>query len=817
MNPLLKYLHALADDPSLQRHVELLEEFRKNHPDVYPRLEAMYRKAQSPPPSPPPTEPAPWRVIGDYDLEQQELGRGEQGIVYKARQRSLNRIVALKELKGALFASVGVKQAFLQEAGRASQLSHPAIVPIYDADEVNGQYYYTMRLIPGRSLKEAVADGPFDPKRATRLVQRLAQAVHSAHQDGIIHCDIKPGNVLLDEGGHAWITDFGVARQLGAGQGNPVGGSPLYMAPEQLQEQVAAIGPQTDVYALGLVLTELLCGKPDRDGPPDHLPKDLRYICLACLRKGRVEYATADELAEDLQRYLDHREVRARSAPLRERLGRWVYYHPGSAVLVGLLLAATIAILVVLGVSNSRIRRYAGELQQRNEDLETTKQQLQQTNNDLEKRGQELQQSNDNLKSTKQQLQQSNDNLNMALETSQRNERLARERAIKSRRISAVLIDSLQVTDWLGKNFPAIPRSDGRPTPRAGLLVEARESARRELANYPLECGHVLLVVGNALRGIGNYEAAEDTLAEAEQALQNAADATPVDQFRLLYCRASLWHDMGDLGTADKTFSTLLKTPPEKCENGELADAHFRFAWLSADRALLSRKSADRTRAFLVRAAEHVRTARSRYNAVSSRAERELKLAVCDLLEAVIEAESPGKGVSTKISVLLALSRLPIQDELGTALKLYYMAEKARKDGRLPEAIDHLTQLDKHAVKFAGPEHPLRGLVLGSLAGLERDAGRWEAAEAHIRQALEIGRKWAPHHPRMVEGLRELARFYRDRKNNWGEAVSLFEEAIVIAKRHPEDLPGEVESLFIEVNEVRRRAAAGGSENRHRR
>jgi WD40 repeat protein/serine/threonine protein kinase len=424
MNPLLACLHKLERETSLERQTELLDAFHRDHPELYDQLLSMYQKATAPSAAPPPSSSPRGRVLGDYVLEEMPIGSGAMGTVHRAEQRSLHRLVAVKLLKAGIFASRAARSAFQKEASRAGQLSHPAIVPIIEASsEDDEECFYAMRLIPGRSLKQALEGSTFEPVGAARLVQRLAEAVHSAHEQGVIHCDIKPGNVLLDDAGRAWLTDFGVARQLGVEQRQALGGTPEYMAPEQQEGQARAIGPATDVYALGLLLTELLCGKVLRQGPTGEVPRNLRAICRACLRHGPVRYASAAELADDLGRYLDHREVSARPAPLHEQFGRWAYRRPGIAALAGLLLAALVTIVVVLAVSNSQIRGYASELQKTNEDLDESGKQL----------------------------KQASENLTRALDTSTRNERLARERAIKGyTRTGLALLDA-------GEELSALP------------------------------------------------------------------------------------------------------------------------------------------------------------------------------------------------------------------------------------------------------------------------------------------------------------------------------------------------------------------------
>jgi serine/threonine-protein kinase len=260
----------------------------------------------------------------------EEIARGGMGVVFKARQKSLNRIVALKMiLSGELARKEDVKR-FYTEAEAAANLDHPGIVPIYEVGQCEGQHYFSMSFVEGQSLAEKVAQAPLESRDAAALVRAVAEAVHYAHQKGVIHRDLKPENILLDREGRARITDFGLAKQMearghltSAGQ---VLGTPHYMPPEQASGNLEAIGPATDVYALGAVLYRLVTGRPpfqaanaldtlmqvigQEPAAPRQLnpqvPRDLETIILKCLNKNpHRRYQTAEDLAQDLNRYRD--------------------------------------------------------------------------------------------------------------------------------------------------------------------------------------------------------------------------------------------------------------------------------------------------------------------------------------------------------------------------------------------------------------------------------------------------------------------------------------------------------------------------------
>jgi WD40 repeat protein/tRNA A-37 threonylcarbamoyl transferase component Bud32 len=315
-----------------------------------------------------------------------ELGRGGMGVVYKARQESLNRIVAVKMIRSASVATRADVQRFRREAEAAAYLDHPHIVPIYEVGEINGEPFFSMKLVEGGTLKEQLPQITNEPRRAARLVATLARAIHYAHQRGILHRDLKPANVLCDLQGQPYITDFGLAKRLVDVGGDfqsrsnlgEVVGTPSYMAPEQ----TAVLGPlipgfkasktttAADIYGLGAILYEMLTGQPPfrgetaletltqvRECRPHRprainarVPADLETICLKCLEKEpEARYGSAEALAEDLEHWLAGEPIRARPAGTAERLWRWCRRRP---LVAGLAAAAVFFFLAALVASS---------------------------------------------------------------------------------------------------------------------------------------------------------------------------------------------------------------------------------------------------------------------------------------------------------------------------------------------------------------------------------------------------------------------------------------------------------------------------------
>ncbi len=349
------------------------------------------------------TTGAPLPSIPGYTI-QRELGRGGMGVVYLARQVGLDRLVAIKMLPQGAEAERTLNR-FKTEAEVIARLQHPNLIQIYEVGSVEGRPFFSMEYVPDGTLEALLGGRPQPPREAARLIQVLATAMHEAHRCGVVHRDLKPGNILLRREGErqgdatldsaAWIsstagpaasfcpkiTDFGLAKRLGEGEGltltHSVLGTPCYMAPEQARGDSKNVAETTDVYSLGAIFYELLTGRPpfkaatvwltlqlvsSADPMPPHtlqpaLPADLEVICLKCLEKSPAKrYPKVIDLAADLRRFLEGEPIQARPTPLLERGVKWARRRPGTAAAIAVGVVALASLLAGITYHNVKLQ-----------------------------------------------------------------------------------------------------------------------------------------------------------------------------------------------------------------------------------------------------------------------------------------------------------------------------------------------------------------------------------------------------------------------------------------------------------------------------
>jgi len=361
------------------------------------------------------------------------IGRGGMGKVYRAKHTSLGRTVALKVL--AHEPEERILARFAEEARAVARLHHPNICPLFETGTVEGRPYFAQEYLEGGTLAQKFNGAPQDPRDGVRIVETISNAIQYSHDHGILHRDLKPGNILLAADGTLKVTDFGLAKEMASSDGTPhesagltrtgeIVGTPAYMSPEQASGVVSGLGPTTDVYALGAILYEALTGRPPFQAPDalqtllmvlamdpvsprtlqPKVPRDLETICLKCLEKSpKRRYPTARELAEDLHRFREGRPILARPVGLVEHTAKWAKRNKSQAALVALtfvMVLAMIGFAILQTISAQREREI-------NRDLATAKKSLEDSNADLEKAKRELEGTNADLLAAKEESDKS--------------------------------------------------------------------------------------------------------------------------------------------------------------------------------------------------------------------------------------------------------------------------------------------------------------------------------------------------------------------------------------------------------------------------
>ena len=330
--------------------------------------------------------PSPGTNVGEYELLN-EIARGAMGVVYRARHRTLDRIVAIKMVLDGNRASEELRERFDIEARAAAALDHPGIVPVFDVGQWQDCPYFAMAYVEGESLANVLRDGPIESYRAAQIAKEVADAICHSHEHQIIHRDLKPANIMIETAGASRVTDFGVSKLLGSGseitQMGELIGTPHYMPPEQAGGSTQPIGPAADVYSIGAVLFAMLTGRPPFQAaspvdvvaqvvsreplPPSALianvPPDLEVITLKCLRKRAIDrYASANELAEDLRRFLVGEPILARPPGWMQRARLLLRTHVWLASVSGSVALLLVALTFAAVFSLFHVRRRADEL-----------------------------------------------------------------------------------------------------------------------------------------------------------------------------------------------------------------------------------------------------------------------------------------------------------------------------------------------------------------------------------------------------------------------------------------------------------------------
>ena len=722
--------------------------------------------------------------VPGFEIEK-ELGRGGMGVVYQARQKGLDRTVALKMILGSDFASPEQRLRFQIEAENAARVQHPGIVQIYAFGTHEGHPYLALEYVDGGSLDKVLAKEPLRPRVAADLVARLADAIHAAHTAGIIPRDLKPANVPPARGAAAApplgpkVTDFGLAKQFNTGQGltatGEIVGTPCYMAPEQANGTPArsatgpggsgGVGPPVDIYALGAILYECLTGRPpfraatsldtilqvihDEPVPPTRLqpttPRDLETICLKCLRKNPSKrYATAADLAGDLQDWLAHKPITARPVGRLERTLKWCRRYPAVAAS---LVVATVAAIVASGLAC-----WAVEAEQ----LARSNEVHAQAAAKAERQAREL----------AQQAQ-------ARAEQSAAMEKTAREQAERERQYAQAIADFVQ-NDFLGlasvEGQGRFGRDAGDRLGKDATLQELLDRAAIKLDERtdlnPRTEADLRWMIGVNYRGLGELHRAvthlEKCVALRQQVLGPNHEDTLVAQNSLAYA----YRYAGRLPEAlplleqvrDAQVSTLGADHPDTLATLNNQGTGYLAAGRVPEALSLLEQVRDERVAKL--GANHPDTLGTMNNLAHAYRQVGRVPEALLLLEQVAGAVVPQLGANHP-NTLTALN----------SLAMVY-----RDAGRLPESLRLFEQVRDAQVSTLGADHPETLATLHNLAAAYRAAGRLPEALRLFEQVRDARvAKLGANHPSTLTTLHSLATAYQA-AGRLSEAVTLFEQ-----------------------------------------
>jgi tetratricopeptide (TPR) repeat protein/tRNA A-37 threonylcarbamoyl transferase component Bud32 len=746
-------------------------------------------------------------VVPGYEILD-ELGHGGMGVVYKARHIKSNRLVALKMILSSLHASVHEKVRFQIEAESIASLHHPHIVQLYDIGENEGQPFFSLEFCDGGTLDKELHGTPIASRKAAELVETLARAVHYAHSRGVVHRDLKPANVLLaDRGGTPTlkITDFGLAKQLDSASDlshtGAIIGTPAYMAPEQALGKSSEVGPPADIYALGAILYECLTGRPPFKGASalevlemvrtrepaavsrlaSKTPRDLETICQKSLRKTPSNrYATAQDLADDLRRYLNHEPIQARPVGTAERVWRWCRRNPRFAGLLGMFL-----LVIAVALVSVTILWQQAESQRHLAEASNTHALRQQEIAEQQRAAAETEKGKAEASALVARNQEIAANAARAR---------AESEAEKAKRVAEFLGGIFEAADPLGVSGYGglIPKTTGEKLSVLELLNRGAARIDSDKTVTPDTRALIKDRIGNALLGLGEFDRANVLLSEALKLRGIHLGPEHPDTVSSIHNVARVTQMRGDYFQAESLFrkALALRLKMSPLPEKEIADTEFNLGWLLLemeqyeDSAEMYRRSV--ARRVLVFGEKHREVGVARFGLAGAYGEQgdfARALVEFNLAQEIARTQEGSSDVARAAGLFLdaVLSSRGLSRNLaGAEKKLNSCLELCRKT--------------------LGKQHALVAVVLYQLAQTQEELDKDDDAEKYYRECLDIiDHQVSPTHPKTALPMRELTALLK-RKKRSAEAIKLLDDWIAIHRSRPGPFLADALTVYGEFN-----------------
>lgn len=692
--------------------------------------------------------------LGEYKLIS-EIARGGMGIVYRARQSGMSREVALKAVWGGQTGGEALTRRFLVEVEATAALDHPNIVPVYGSGEQDGWNYFTMKLIEGESLAGlmARAQKPMDPRAAIAMIVKVARAVQFAHERGILHRDVKPSNILLDHSGHVYLSDFGLAKQTNDSteitHSWSVLGTPSYMPPEQAAGQMKHLTTAADVYGLGAVIYEMLTGRPpfkggtpiltlrmvmeDEPGRPSAINRevdiDLETICLKCLEKDpKNRYGTAAALADDLERWLEHKTIQARPLDTVERIFKWARRRPALAAMAGVIFLTAMA-------------GFAGILWQWNKAVEAKRL------SDVQRQAAEA---------ARKEAETANTQTKKALEQSEEHRQMAEA-------VSKFMVDAFRSSD---------PSYNGRDYKVSEMLDQSLEQLHDSFKGPPAVKGALLAALGQTYRGLGLTDKAVSVAEEAVQLRRSVLGAEHPDTLLSINDLAVAY-----LGAGRYQEGLLMLEELVPRMTSKLGSDH--------PNTLNAMSTLAETYHALGRLDDTVRLLENIFRLRMARlgpTNFETVTAMINLGNGYKDARRLAEGLPLLEEALKLRTSSSGPDHPATLDCLTGLGMAYQAAGRFDDALPLLMEsLERRKAKL-GPKHPFTLQSMDFVAALQREMGRLDDALPLLEETLRLRTAIVgPNHPNTLGSMNNLALAYQA-ANRLDEALPLFIRTFELTK-----------------------------------